>query len=413
MRTPVIQFLCFFLFLGFYGCTNSTPTPAVDPMSNSGQFRLLPNDPVSNDSAAVHLAEGVIIPAFPGAAYELSFISSDTSSAPDLRLYRLIPQGNAYAYTNDQVVKAKRSAGRWVYSFTCTLAGTANWITVLEQKGKRFSGTLSSLTLTATGNQSNHFSIVLWLTGQYVSPDSGQSSDQLAKALLAEFRAVYGPAGIVVDSIYVRKATSHPIVGGNYSDKVKVISTGLESRFDSLGYGLTGVEASALDLVLVTAFSETGLLGESPLFGLSLEAGESGFVVIATERRSDTGTGYIQVGAEDIVTTAVHEVGHFFGLRHTTATTRDMQSAGDYSLTEDGLRDTPWCLGLNALVGDRFNIQSTHGTLARHWLVGLSSALACPDANNLMFPYAVSGSLDTLSPEQGAMLLKTLRLFPH
>jgi len=397
------------------GCifdSNTTPSP-VPPADNAGNFRLIPNDGSPNDSCNAHLADGIVIPSFPGAKYQLSFTASDALSPPKLRLYKLFKVNSKYGYTTDQVISGSLSDGKWVYDFTSNFLGEVNWLTVLERSGERFTGVVKHLHVTADGVGSGHLSFNLWVTGAYFAPSGNETALQVANALLAGFRYFYSPSGVVVDSVYVLNAADHPLMGKQFPAQTPLIATGLENRFDSLGYGLSGPSASSLDLVLVKGFSEQGMLGESPLLGLNLMQGETGSVVIATQRRSDSGVGYVPVALDELVTTAAHEVGHFFGLRHTTATSRDRQSSGDYSDVEDGLSDTPVCTSLPDVNSGYSLNPSSKILLSRIYVGALLVSLNCPDQQNLMFPYAIGGTIDPLSAEQGALLLRNLRLFPR
>ena len=126
-----------------------------------------------------------------------------------------------------------------------------------------------------------------------------------------------------------------------------------------------------------------------------------------------------------IAYTMAHEVGHFLGLRHTTATWEDRKTFFDYSMHDDGLSDTPFDYLCEAgTAGTSFSASLT-GTaetrvreaLLRPDLVEFSaSPERCPDRNNLMFPYIPEDSAAAdveLSPSQGLLMRTNLRLLPH
>ncbi|HSQ43260.1 MAG TPA: hypothetical protein VLM37_13350, partial [Fibrobacteraceae bacterium] len=327
----MIKFCVTLGFLALNGCLfSSDGDGAVDPGSNAAQFRMIPNDKAISDSIAANLAVGVVIPGHPNGSYSLSF-PAGSGDIPDLRLYRLYEQSNGYyGYTTDQVVEGQLQDSDWVYEFSSDFTGMVNWLTVLEQNGKRYKKNISDVQLSATGAYSDTLSFNLWVAGKYVAPAGDETPEELADSLLAGFREYYGPTGIVVDTVYTLYAVDHPLIGDEFDSTQTISASGLEDRFDSLGYGLEKPYSKALDIVLVYKFDNDSVLGLSPLFGCNLKAGESGAVVVSTHRINDANK---LAGAEvqKIITTMVHEVGHFFGLRHTTVTTDDMEASNDYS----------------------------------------------------------------------------------
>jgi len=402
MLLPILLSSCIF--------DSSSPAP-VHPGSNAGMFRMIPNDANLGDSVSANLAEGVVLPAFPAATYTMSMDASDENDPPTLRLYRLIPQGTRYSYTLDQTIDGVLTSGRWTWVFTSKNSTQTNWLTVLERNHTRWSGSVAKLKLEAQGGGASHLALNLWIVGKYFPTEEGDSSAALADALLSGFRDYYGAAGVIIDTLILRKASSHPVVGSSYPDNKVILAPGLDGVYDSLGNHLQGTAAQALDLVLVAGFSTVGMLGISPLLGLNLEAGDASVVLLSTQRKETGGT-FVAVSRTDVVMTALHEVGHFFGLRHTTATSADWLASGDYSVLEDGLGDTPWCPTLESQVGALATGVRT-GFWSRTWLGKQATIVTCPDTQNLMFPYAVGGTIDPLSSDQGLQLRTNLSLFPH
>jgi len=175
---------------------------------------------------------------------------------------------------------------------------------------------------------------------------------------------------------------------------------------------------------LVHAISSEGILGTSSLFGGSLGGGPASTVLLGTsviasyniEKRESI---------KSIIETAVHETGHYFGLRHTTSTKVDMQHVkngvdyGDYSNIEDGLDDTPFCSELfkSGLLKSSNSVKSD--IVFPQWKYGLYQrslgdvTAKCPDADNIMFPTAVSNRSLKFSDQQLELIRKSLMIFPH
>ena len=127
---------------------------------------------------------------------------------------------------------------------------------------------------------------------------------------------------------------------------------------------------------------------------------------------------------KDIVETALHETGHFFGLRHTTATKADIEilrgdyDIGDYSNLDDGLDDTPYCgagYTKSLMKIKNTDIVKVPG-LSRIYIASNTSTFNvnnCPDADNYMFPTTVKDKVLTFSKQQLDMIRKNLMIFPH
>lgn len=409
-RLPLIIFSATGL-VALSGCFgNQTEINPVEPSALGGGYRIYPNDPARTDSALKYMAHGVVIPALPGAAYTLN-IDAHSSDVPDLRLYRLFPQGDQYGYATDKLVRAKVNGNEWTYEFQSDHTSFNNWLTVLEKDGERFSGTLTDMHLSAKGEYGSHLVLNVWIAGMYVPPSSGESSEELGQKLLSGYRKYYGSAGIIIDTLIVRKATEHPLAGRHFKDTEFEISKDIGARYDSLGFGLSGASNGALDLVVVYGFESEGMLGLSPLFGCNLQGGESGVVLLSTHRSSAGMQGFTAVTSDDMTFTAIHESGHFLGLRHTTITNRDREVSGDYSTFEDGLTDTPWCPALSKMVAED-SLATKPMVVSRYYIASIVNDV-CPDASNPMFPYSVDGGMDLFTPEQASILVKNLSLFPH
>ncbi|GEM_PF-3176711 len=402
------RILLLLLSILFVSCAEKEEV-AVPPGAQAGAFTLIPNSYEPGDSVASILSQGAFIPAYTGAQYNLSMDSLD-DQAPSLRLYGLVRNGDHLTYEKADRVEATSQQGRWNWSFVASNSKYEGYLTVLEREEARWEGSVQGLLLEGQGVYAPHFSVNLWVTGKYFAPAGDESDTALAAMIQTTLRQFYGQAGVTVDTVRLLYAEEHPLVGARYPSDVTVFSDGLESRFDSLGYGLTGDANEALDLILVGGFTEAGMLGVSPLLGRNLRPGRSGVVIVSTRRLDESCNCFSRVVASDFAYTAAHEIGHFFGLSHTTATDADRESNGDYSLEEDGLSDTPWCQELDGIM-NRY-VGSTSG-IARTWLPKMAITLGCADESNLMFPYEVDGEPSVLSDMQANQFKKTLELFPH
>ncbi len=118
-----------------------------------------------------------------------------------------------------------------------------------------------------------------------------------------------------------------------------------------------------------------------------------------------------------LATTATHELGHFFGLRHTTATEIDMGFDKDFSNIDDGLLSTGQCIGLakRGIVDGGIDLGQIPGPGGLSYCLRMAFT-TCPsqcDLSNLMFAYDCSSSHNTqrkLTQDQIDLWRKNLAL---
>lgn len=404
------------------GCTTDSDTETSKTLypDNDLAFWIFPNDGARNDSASANLAHGVILEVHPNASYTLSFDADTAAGAPTLQLYRLYSSavGENYRVNQVRVLKPKLENGRYIYEFVCEENNAAEWVTTLEKDGTYYTGATRNLRLTGEGAYSDHMSLNLIVTGDVRAEQAGFTVEELGQEILAGFRKYY--TSIVVDTLYISYAHEHPVYGYLYSAGNPWIAGRSDDdiMMGKLGGGWPGM-GKALDLVLTLYIDEVGLLGYSYLFSGNMGAGEGSTIVLGTHVKGPTSI--IPVDLESVVETAVHESGHFLGLRHTTSTIADLAATGDFSSLEDGLTDTPFCDELlnSGLMkkatssGSDFKVRYGSRRLGRVQMGRLSSVSECPDATNLMFPAEVMQEYDALSPQQLELVRKTLMIYPH
>ena len=384
-------------------------------------FGLNPNDLARNDSAAANLAHGITLVVHPQATYQLSFDVDPNYDAPKLQLFRLYLNNDGdelhakEVRTLDPVVQN----GRYVYSFLCEENESALWATTLIQNETYYEGRVSNIRFTGQGAYSDHFSINLILVGNIEEELEDFTVDELASNLLAEFRKHY--TSVTIDTLYINRAAKHPTLGKKYPANEPWLSGRSSDDYmvSELG-GWPGIEY-ALDITLVHFIDKEGILGYANLFSANLGKGVGSTVVLGTHIKSPTGEETLDM--KSIIETALHETGHFFGLRHTTATQADIENIygpydfGDYSNIDDGLDDTPSCVGaanVSLMKIQQTDIQSRH-LMPRIHVAANSTFKAenCPDASNYMFPVTVENVDLQFSKQQLEIIRKNLTIIPH
>ena len=382
--------------------------------------KIFPNDYAKNDSASANLVHGIKLFVHPKATYQLSFDIDPNFEAPTLQLFRLFESKDKTTLQASKVrtLEPVIENGRYVYSFLCEENTSATWATSLVLDEDYYPGRVTNIRFTGDGAYSDHFSINMILVGNIEQEIEGYTINDLASSLLQEFRKHY--SSVTIDTIYINRAEKHPIWGSKYpSNEPWLAGYSSDDYFLSELGGWPGLE-NALDIVFVHYINQEGVLGYSNLFSGNLGKGVGSTVVLATHVKAPYGEEAVSL--KDIVETTLHETGHFFGLRHTTTTTADLENItfgydfGDYSNIEDGLEDTPHCnkRSLTSLL--KVGKTDIGVPMQRIYVSGNSSSFdysSCPDADNYMFPTTVKGKVLKFSDQQLDIIRKNLMIFPH
>ena len=394
--------------------------------------KIYPNDMAKNDSVAFNLARGVMLVVHPNASYQLSFDVDSTMPSPELQLFHTFPingESGRVGYTKVRSLQPKIVGNRYVYSFVCEENKMSIWFTSLGVDGQYFPGRVKNISFTGTGSYSDSLTINLIAVGAIEKTLDGKNVEELASEMLRSFRKKY--FGITIDTIHVRYAHEHPTLGNRYpQNKPWVAGVNSEDFFVSelTGWPEDGLR-NALSIVLVHSIGENDIMGFSRLFSGILGAGKEGSVVIGENVRKSSGE-MEHLSSKNIVMTAVHETGHFFGLRHTSATRRDLNqvvllddgstfSVGDMSNVEDGLTDTPFCKyvlesGLYRQAEEQDVVRGDIYYLKRPNYLAKSAIYSCPDLENIMFPVTVEDDLDvSFTKQQMELVRSSLTIIPH
>lgn len=286
------------------------------------------------------------------------------------------------------IVKAKEKNGRWYVPLDSTVINfnrNQSCISLFEEDGSAWTGKLRNVVIRDNADTySLDFDVNLVVTGMYMGTGDKATPEKVAAAIQTRLNKALNPGEIHVRQVNVLYAKDHPLVGKNFpDDKPFILSRYSEGWGDSLG-ALARWPGHEGEFLMVIGYyvGDSDVLGFSPVSG-AVYNGDSGkgaeFVSLATHWNQ----GASMLTSQRIANVAIHELGHFFGLSHTTEL--DAQAF-------DELDDTPECPNLGS--------KNYHD-------------YECPDYNYIMFPLTGRETYTKFSPQQMDVMRRYLLLTPH
>lgn len=329
VKNLLIRFLYFFvLLIVVVACTESTsveedrhtlPTSEVE-------FFIYPNDGAFSDSVDYNITKKAVFSILGSqGSYKLSVQLDSFVNIPKLSIFRSQCDGMYDGIFKDGVVS---------YEFSCPTDFAEPALLRLENEDfSEYGGKAIRVKLEGDGKWTNCLSLNFVVAGKYGGTKDSVSIDSLAKKIKEEIPLYYD---ICVDSVYITKASSHPVYGALFRDDEYYVAV-FDSidNFPDMTYWPDKRLSKALDIVLLDYFESSSYDGCSPMYGWDTEKRS----VKLTVRKADE----TLRSSNFIVIAALHEIGHYFGLRHTSISVEELGKSLDQSIIDDGLYDTELC----------------------------------------------------------------------
>ncbi|MDB5107033.1 MAG: putative lipoprotein [Fibrobacteres bacterium] len=305
---------------GTFTLGDDSPTP-----NRSVKRRVYVNDKAPNDSLRSDLIlRGVKFVLQPNRSYEFA-LDSTARTGDKLKLF----------YFKDNVpdlyktLDAASNGTREVFSFVSDRAAAQFFMVQLSTPDG--AQAISSLRHVSLANASALSSDTLQVRLMFIRnlrnfPDSA-SKAAFAKSLFTEMAKIYSPLGIVLQGSI---------------DIIEPLAPALTFPFSNTYVPLPGNRApNHAHLYIVDSISigdpASGLVGEvlgfAPREVVDIDNHPESRVLLSGRIKDPV----------SLAITATHELGHFFGLRHTVSTKHDFLQDADFSNVEDGFTDTRFC----------------------------------------------------------------------
>ncbi len=376
------------VFLSGCGAIDSEPD-ANDP--SLSRRRLFVNDPAQNDSLSKGLVgSGLNFILQPGLRYR--FQAGALSNGEKLDLYR---------YENGHL--------QWVEKLSAQTDSKGPFFDLASTRplSDFFMGKLLSATSQAhsepgfrvflvpvDSSESNALSIHLFMAGKIFGLPTASAKAIFADSLFSQMKLFFSAWNISL-------SYSYEILDGNGAPVVVEFGNSMPPL---PGTRIPGkVHLYLVDSIFIKNAGAGTILGFAPREAYDLDRSLSSRVILNSR------AGSISLMA----TTVTHELGHFFGLRHTVASDLDLAYENDWSNKDDGFPSTGFCarpiLNSETSLSSPISLPSQTFCLYR---AGLDCSQSC-DPGNLMFPFDCSRNFidqTKLQKDQQSFLRKGMKI---
>lgn len=355
--------------------------------------RIYLNDPARNDSLpGTFVREGVQFVMQPGKVYSINV----KNAAPTDSLVLYAPSGTGL-YSPYQTLGSTLLASGFRGFTLQPPAGNnyaAYYIAFLRGPGGAPATRPDSVWLTPADTAlATTLAVQLIMVGRLLGLDTDSEKAAWARAFHLELTGIFQAYGVAVDTSTV----IHDPTGAPFS-----------VDYDFASVFIPGTRRpGAVNIYLVDEITSPN--PNETILGYAVRE----VVDMATHPESRVVLNARGGSGDVMAVTAAHEMGHFLGFRHTTATEADQVGDRDASNRDDGFASTPFCVELRKpAVPDVREITVTghDGLVYCMRVTGTRSECDCDDVGNLMFPYSCDRALQkTLGSDQRHFLRSNLR----
>lgn len=389
----LLAVLASLVFAGCGSLVDMGRTERVNPR------RLYLNDKAANDSLPGTLAtEGLLLVMQPGGK-QYKMVSAGGNTGDALEFYAR-NSGGGFSYQNDVSGTAADGSVTYTLSAPTTKTGADYYLVFLRGANNQRPTIPARVRLFPVDTaQASGLSVRLHMVRQLQGLAGAAEKAQYAAAFHAELKSIFQTYGLTVDtSTVVVEPDEAPLTVVYNNDMAPLPGTRL---------------AGAVNLYLVNSIDGgrpgTTVVGFAPREAIDLSTDENSRVVLNVQGSGGT----IAQRAQSMAVTAAHEMGHFLGLRHTSATQEDRSSDNDESNRDDGF-ESPFCSSLDKRsVSEReITVKGPGGLDYCLRVAGTAFTCGCPDVANLMYPYKCEATVQkTLGQDQQYFLRNNLKLY--
>ena len=408
------------------------------PKNASGQIEILnqayPNDVGVGDSLKSNLNRGFSITLQPQGKYTLKLQATESAPQPEVNLFTV--SDSKISIFPTIISGAKNTSNQWVFDIQNKGSAVETYVVVPSLVGGASypKNMLTNLEFSSVGTYAAPLKInyiFLGVSAKFPQGTPRSSYLNFANQIHQRLRAIYKNTGIPIDTFEVLTSVD---LGSTFTSSQNQIVAfdptqwtvnwlGQSLSADLVNLGMTGSRLNALDVVIVDHISSAGYVGISPFYGRSLMGGSGSTLAMSLYVTGANGNNVSANSESEIGSTLAHEMGHFFGLRHTTASDNDREMMNDWGIKEDQLSDTPFgsnCEKSGYIAQIPINF-STKGIFRFKLVENIhppallaANTPNCPDITNLLFPILVPSQVqESISPMQASLLLQTFKILPH
>ncbi len=397
------------LIANLLSCRAITGTDTPSAINGYSDRRLYVNDAAKNDSLKHSIIDyGIRLVLQPNITYNLSLIGSKQNS-DQLTLYTL-DNGGTEEYVKPSPVT---DGTKQFFEFTSHQSAAQFFVAkVTPQNRSLLLNDLTKVTLTALPavNKDTLFIDLLFinqLTGLTSNAQKQIYAEQFFKTLngiYSQFVTPTLPSLYIQGDIDIVQPTSKPFVYA-FSTNEYIPLPGTR-------------RAKHVHIYIVDNISYAGNTGGAILGFTGREAFD-----IDTHRESRIILSNQGGDVYRLAATAAHEMGHFFGLRHTVATNLDLGQEDDDSNLDDGFTDTKLCALDIAIASAKISAQSKASITTKNSPPKIGNYClrragndcnALCDLGNLMHAYECQSLVQKELSKQQILFLRTnISLYSH